>query len=97
MARPVKPNTEKKIEKLLQEMMQLKKKYDEQRNSEDLMSGLILTCTIYMLTAETLEAERKYNLIKAISKSDLTYEDLYKSDESIFAGRKRNYAYERRT
>ena len=63
MARPRKLSTEKEIEKLQQEMMQLKKRYDEK--AEKLKELNVRQ-----------ETERKDNLMKAISKSSLTYEDV---------------------
>ena len=62
MARPRKLSTEKEIEKLQQEMIQLKKRYDDKAEK---LKGL----------NARLEAERKENLMMAISKSSLTYED----------------------
>ena len=63
MARPRKLSTEKEIEKLQQEMIQLKKRYDDK--AEKLKELNV-----------KLEAERKENLMKAMSKSSLTYEDV---------------------
>jgi len=61
MARPRKQSTEKEIEKLQEEMIQLQKKYDVKAEKLKALK-------------ERLETERKDELMKAISKSNLTYE-----------------------
>jgi len=61
MARPRKQSTEKEIEKLQEEMIRLQKKYDEKAEKLKALK-------------ERLETERKDELMKAISKSNLTYE-----------------------